>query len=215
MLPEVSDPGHQSAVVNTIGPDLSQLAEPMRQGREHDSCAIAVLRACRMHRHEQEQTEGIDQNVSLAPVNPLASVEAALITAAIGSLDALTVEDRSRWLPLVPFLLPHPITQAVVDVLPGTREAPGAKVTVDGLPWRILARQTAPRTTRPDQVKDRIDDQARISLAFSASWFGGRNQGFDILPFSVGQVAWVELVAHTLMLSKPTGASKTRSESTG
>lgn len=56
-------------------------------------------------------------------------------------------------------------------------------------------------------IKDRIDGQAHISLTIPAAGFRGRNQTFDILPFSVGQVARVELVAHPAMLLKPAEGS--------
>jgi hypothetical protein len=45
---------------------------------------------------------------------------------------------------------------------------------------------------------------AQISLPAPAAGFGRRDQGFEILPLSVGKVARVELVAHTRMLPKPT-----------
>src|SRR5262249_1393459 len=56
---------------------------------------------------------------------------------------------------------------------------------------------------RTVDVKDRIDGQAHIGLTLPASCFRCGNQTFDILPFSVGQVARVKLVTHPAMLPKP------------
>jgi hypothetical protein len=42
--------------------------------------------------------------------------------------------------------------------------------------------------------------------------FRGWNHAFDILPFSVGHISWVELVAHPLRVSEPTEPFKTGSK---
>lgn len=56
--------------------------------------------------------------------------------------------------------------------------------------------QVTPLAARAVDVKDDVNGQAHIGLTIPSAGFRGRDQAFDILPFSVGQVARVELVAH-------------------
>jgi hypothetical protein len=145
---------------------------------------------------QQQQAERIDQDMSFAPKGLLAGIEAALGAATIRSLDRLVVEDRRCWLPFAPFLFWRQVSQAVVNPLPDPSVAPSAKVAVNGLPWRVLAGQIAPLATCAVDVKDGVNGQAHIGLTIPFAGFRGGYQGFDIPPFSVGKIAWVELVAH-------------------
>lgn len=85
-----------------------------------------------------------------------------------------------------------------------TVSAPSAEVAIYGLSERILAGQVSPLATRMIDVKDHIDGQAHIGLMLPAAGFRGGDQAFYIHPFSVGQVAPVELASHPGMLPKPT-----------
>jgi hypothetical protein len=92
----------------------------------------------------------------------------------------------------------------IVDSLPDACDPPGAEITIDSLPGRVLAGKVTPLATCAVDVEDRVNGQAHIGLTIPAARFRSRNQAFDILPFSVGQVIRVELVAHPAMLPKPT-----------
>src|SRR4029453_8675048 len=202
-LPEGPHPFPDAPSLDGIGPNLAQSGETVRQGSEDCPGPVAVLGAGRVDHHAQDQAEGIDQDVALAAKGLLARVVAAFGPAAISRLDALTVDDGCARLTLPPLLLAQVATQAVVNALPGPVQAPSPEVAIDGLPRRILARQGRPGTSRARQVEDGVERQAHVSLPVPAAGFGRRDKGFDILPLSVGKVAGVELIAHTLMLPKP------------
>ena len=91
-----------------------------------------------------------------------------------------------------------------MNPLPDSSDAPSAKVAINGLPRRVLAGQVSPLATSAVDVKDGVNSQAHISLTLPSAGFRSGDQAFDILPFSVGQVARVELIAHPAMLPKPT-----------
>src|SRR5262249_9787905 len=130
----------------------------------------------------------------------------------IRGLARLAVEEGRGRRPLAPLLLSHQVAQAVVNPLPDSIDAPDVEVAVDGLPGRVLAGQGAPQATCAVDVTDGVHGQAQIGLTLPPAGFRGRDQAFEILPFSVGQVARVEFVAHPAMLPRPTGAFKTRSK---
>src|SRR5215467_4326012 len=153
---------------------------------------------------QQQQAERRDKDMSFAPKDLLAGVKPALRAATIYGLDRLAVKDRRRRLPFTPLLLSYQVSQAVINPLPDSSDAPGAEVAINGLPRRVLAGQVAPLATRAVDVKDGVNSQAHIGLTLPTAGFRRGDQAFDILPFSVGQVARVELIAHPTMLPKPT-----------
>ena len=53
-------------------------------------------------------------------------------------------------------------------------------------------------------IEDSIQDQAHIERSRSPSGLGRRDERFDKMPFSVGEVTGVELVAHASERTKPT-----------
>src|SRR5262249_23901055 len=149
--------------------------------------------------------------MSFAPSDFLSGVIAAFRPASAGRFHRLGIDNPSAGLPIAPFLLAEIAAQPIVNVLPSPVEAPFSEISIHGLPARVLTGQVTPGASRADDVKDCIDCLSHISDPIAAAKFSGWNQAFDILPFSVGQVARVELIAHPLMISRPAETFKTRS----
>jgi hypothetical protein len=91
----------------------------MGERRENLSCAVTILNAGRVNYDQQQQPEGINQDMSFAASSFLTSIKAAFGSAAVSRFDRLRVDDRSARLPLTPFLLTHIAAQTIMDVLPG------------------------------------------------------------------------------------------------
>jgi hypothetical protein len=51
-----------------------------------------------MHNNDQQQTDGINENVTLTAADLLAGIVSSRWSTAIGGLDALGVENPCRWL---------------------------------------------------------------------------------------------------------------------
>src|SRR5712691_6441654 len=85
-------------------------------------------------------------------------------------------------------------TKRVVEPLPGSIITELSEVGVDTLPGRILPRQHPPLATRDGQVQDGIDDRSHVQRTRMASWLCRRNQLFDTIPLTVGQIGRVHLV---------------------
>jgi hypothetical protein len=68
------DPRHEFARVPAIRPDQPQSREASDSCRQHRFRSVAVLDPRRMHHHDQEQPEDIDDDVALAPASTLAAV---------------------------------------------------------------------------------------------------------------------------------------------
>jgi len=71
-----------------------------------------------------------------------------------------------------------------MDLLVYPGALPLCEAVIHGLPRAELLRQGTPRTTRPQDVQDGIQDQAIRGAWASAifAWRGGREQLFDLLP---------------------------------
>jgi hypothetical protein len=87
------------------------------------------------------------------------------------------------------FLLALVAPQAAVDMPPGAIFAPSPKVSINGLPGRILEREITPLAAGACDLKDCINDKAHLGGSLAPAGFRSRNEGVDILPLSVGLVA--------------------------
>lgn len=109
-------------------------------------------------------------------------------------LDTLTVQCASRWVLVATHSLTHLSAKRVMEPLPCPIIAPLVEVGVHALPRRVLPRQHAPLTATDDNVQDRIDDRSHLQAARSSSRLCRRNQVFDTIPLTVGQIGWIQLV---------------------
>ena len=84
-------------------------------------------------------------------------------------------------------------SQRVVNSLPRSIIAPLLEVRVHTLPRWILVRQHPPLTATYHEIQDPIDDRSHVQRARSSSGLCGRNQFFDTIPLTVGQIGWIQL----------------------
>ena len=71
------DPRDELAGVPPIGPDQCQSRQAGDECPEHLFGPITILDPGRMHHHDEEQPQDIDDDVALAPADALAAVIAA------------------------------------------------------------------------------------------------------------------------------------------
>ena len=121
----------------------------------------------------------------------------------IGGLDGLRVDNRGPGLPGAAFKDTEVTAQGIVDTFPGPIAPPLPKVVVDDTPGRQIVGDKPPRTARPQDIENRINDFSFGVFLRSAASFGGRNEWFENLPFGIIEVGGIELSGfHTAMLSQ-------------
>ena len=91
---QLAHPPDQCARITAVGPNAAQPTETVTQGGEQQAGAVAVLQVGRMHADQENQSQGIDQKVSLSSCHLLASIVAAN-SSLLSCAHALRVEDRS------------------------------------------------------------------------------------------------------------------------
>lgn len=143
--------------------------------------------------HDQQQAQGVDQNVALAPVDLLARVVASL-TGDRRGLDALAVQTAGGGVLVTAAALTRPGAERVMEASPGPIAPPAAEVIVHSRPGWEVAGQLTPLTTGLEHVEDGIDDLAQAQLR-GAPHPGARQQRLDRLPSAVAEVAGVTFSA--------------------
>src|SRR5215212_1677521 len=127
--------------------------------------------------------------MALATIDLLARVIAALQSPDFGRLDALRVNNPSRWSRTATGLLPDFGAELVVDGFPSAVQPPQAEVMIDSLPLREILGQQIPADAAADQIKDGVQDLAHISGTRASAGFCFRNESLNMFVFTIGQVA--------------------------
>src|SRR5690242_10199762 len=134
----------------------------------------------------QEQAQGVDQHMPLAPVDLLTAI-VPMGAALLGRSHRLAVDDRCAWGRFPSSLGAYPLPQPGMDALPGAIQAPSAEVMRDGLITRELVRHESPGAATAHQIKDAIQDTAQVDRARTPAGFSGREPWGQQRPFLGGE----------------------------
>jgi len=135
--------------------------------------------------------------VPLAAADLLVSVLAPL-TAGLGGLDALGIDDAGRGPWLLARLLAGLGIQGVMDPLPQAIVPPAVELRRDGAPGGEVVGQLSPLASGPQDVEDGVEEVPPVHGGRAADSLGLGQQGPQEVPLTVGQVAQVGFtVAHT------------------
>jgi hypothetical protein len=147
----------EGAGVAAVGPDQGEAVVCVGHLLEQDLCGGAVAGVRGGDHHAQQQTEGVDHDVSLAPIDQLAAVEATAVGADDGvPFDGLRVDNAGRRLRVAPLPLADLRSQPVVELLDQGVVAPAAEERVCPVPWREVGGHGPPLGSVVDEVADRV-----------------------------------------------------------
>src|SRR5215204_2987742 len=127
--------GDPRPLVAGVGEDLADEGEWPPRCLQDRACTIAVLNVGRVSEQNQSPAIGVDQRMALAAGNLLGPVIATR-TAALAGLDALGINDGSRWRGLAPGMFAVDHDQSMVDPLEQAGIAPQAEPAIDRAPGR-------------------------------------------------------------------------------
>ena len=187
-------PRQELATVRAIYPHTAELFARATTLEDY-ACAVTILDRCSRDRYRQDQTERIDEQVTLATHALLPCVKAT-DTWPRGSLDTLAIQTARRWMFMAPCPAADLSTEGIMDAVPRAVIAPLAEIVIDTLPLGVLTRQHPPLDTSDNDVKDRVHNAPHIQCTWSSTGSCQWNQIFDMIPLAVGQVGWVGLVQH-------------------
>ncbi len=207
-------PGRERAGVALVRPHEAEVRQRIRRdGVDEQPRPRAVLHVGRVHAHREHEAERVDEDVALAPVQPLRAVVPARRPAHARGLRRLRVDDRGARLRRPALGGAHLHPQCVVCSAERAAHAPPPEVGVHRGPGRELARQHAPRAPTAEHVEHGVGDQALRPLPGSAARGRRREQWGQDGPLGVGEVGRVR-VAHASLRGRRTGARARVSRST-
>ena len=136
---------------------MAQPREEIADRSQRVGRAVSILNVGGVHLRANQMTAGISNDVALAPVDLLAGVISPR-TSAFRSLDRLTVDHPCRGAGFAAIPLPSLLDQQEIDLFPQPIRLPRIKITLHGRPLRKIARQPTPRTRRPQNVEQSVDN---------------------------------------------------------
>ncbi|MBV8074794.1 MAG: recombinase family protein, partial [Planctomycetaceae bacterium] len=151
---------------------------------------LVIGRGDRDH-DDQQQPQGVHDDVSLPPGDLLAPVGAPLV-GDLGRLDGLAVAAPGAGRRLLPGGDPHLPTQGVEDLLPGAVGLPLGEVVGNGALGRQVVGEQIPLAAAAVEVEDGVEHLPHVDRAGPADGVDG-DQGRDDFPLLVGQVGGVGL----------------------
>jgi len=186
----VSHPLQKLPAIATVHPDETQLLAGAAQVSKQKTGAISILDTGCGDNHRQQQSHGVDKDVSFGAIDLLACV----IPSSAGErcrFDTLAVEASRSWMLVTTCSLSHLCPHRVMDSLKCAIIAPHPKVGVHALPlWKLFGKHP-PLDASYCNVQDAVYDQPHIQRAGSSARFCRWDQWLDNTPLAVGQIAWV------------------------
>jgi len=190
-------PGVESMmVILVIGKNRFETWKSLRSDLlEKYRCSHSIIQPRTGDQHGKQQAQGLDQQMPLAPFNPLAAIIAALGTAHLRRLDRLAVDACSAWRGLPTRLPTGLFSPQIKHLCPRAVVAPTCKVVVHGALGKQIVREHIPLTTAPIQIQDRIHHFAHVHFAWASPALGlGRwNHRFQNRPLFVRQIRGIRL----------------------
>src|SRR2546421_4965188 len=174
----------------------------MPQDTQKELGSATILHTCGGHDYHDEQSQGVHEDMPLAPVDLLGAVE-PVVTTTIGRCEGLRVDHACARLPVTSREYAEVTAQDIVDPFPGTIFSPAPKIMIDNAPGRHIVGHMPPRTAGAQDIQDRIDNFPLGILLRSATGLSGRNQWCENLPFTIIEIGGIGLSGfHTARLSQ-------------
>ena len=128
-----------------------------------------------------------------AALDLLATIVTALLCA---TLERLGINQASAGLWISVQANPKAFSYSPVAPFPGTVDAPGSEVVVNGRPSREVVGKQAPLTTAFEDVEDGVHDLTKIVSVGPSMPLGGRQVRLYVIPFDIGKIRWARF-SHT------------------
>ena len=182
------------ARIAPVSPNFSQPGKPVRHLSEQSFGSFSVRAVGGRSDRSNQQTQAIDQDVTLAPFDLLAGIVANLASVPV-RFDALAVEDGGGGFVSPSLVSADTDSQDIIKCGPSVVERPSPEDVVNRLPRRKINGQLAPLDPSLEDIEDSIDDDSSIG-ARSSEFIGFADHRFEELPLAVGQIGVVSRIFH-------------------
>ena len=177
--------------------DLEARQRLLADSRQKLDCCRTVIDRGAGDDHGQEKPQSVGQNVTLAALDLLGSVESTLRATHLGGLDRLAIDARSAWRGLAPRRDAHTLTQGRQHPVQRPVIAPLREILVRRAFRLQVMRHHVPLAAAAHQVQDRVDHLAHVYLPRASTLLRHavrpREQRLQKLPLGISQVRRVGL----------------------
>src|SRR5271169_6038958 len=135
--------------------------------------------------------------ISLPASKPCGSMQTPLF----GALHALTIDDTSGGASFSFRLLAAFDVERVMNAIQHAVALPPNEVVVDCAARRKILRKVAPLAAGAQDIHDPVHDRTHVCAPLAATWFRGRNEGFNMPPLVIRQVARISQVITIVLRS--------------
>ncbi len=167
---------------------------------EHPGGTVAVLDVGGVDHGDQQEANGIDQDVTFPALDLLGRV-IARNAAAFRGFHRLTVDHRGRGNGLAPLLLARLDGQGMVDAATGAVLTPGPDVAVHRAAGRKFLGQHAPLAAGREQIEKRVDNLAQDRRSGPTDRLRRRQMGCDQGLLPVRRVAYVACALPLILIA--------------
>src|SRR5712691_1941440 len=176
--------------VGAIGKDMAQPREEIADRGQQIGRTVSILDVGGVHLRANQMTAGIGNDVALATIDLLARIIAPRTSAFCG-LDRLTVDHTCRRAGFAALPLPSMLDQQEVDLFPQPFPLPRIKITLHCRPLRKIARQQTPRTRRPQNVEQGVDNTPKRNYSRPSQGLLPRQVRRNQRPFRICHVTCI------------------------
>jgi hypothetical protein len=165
-----------------------------RYGLQQVRRAVAILNIGTMYGKANQETDGVGDDMTLAPFDPFAGVIAP-DPAAFSGFHALAIDHARCRVGCTPFGLARRRDEMAVQFLQQTVVTPVVEIAPNRRDRRKVVGQHPPLTPGRRKVKDRVEDVTQIGRARSPNLLGRRHQRLDQRPLRIAHIACVSATA--------------------
>src|SRR5439155_10293005 len=183
---------------------MAQPREEIADRSQQVGRAVAILDVGGVQLGANQMTAGIGNDVTLAPIDLLARIISPR-TSAFRGLDRLTVDHPCRRAGFAALPLPSMLDQQEVDLFPQPFRLPRIKVTLHCRPLRKIARQQTPRTRRPQNIEQGVDNTPKPNYSRPSHGLLPRQVRRNQRPFCIRHVTCIAQIFPPILL--PSGFS--------
>lgn len=159
-------PLDQASSIASIRPDAFEPRKPSGDSHHDELGTVAILDACRMDDHGEQQAGGVNDNMTLATIDLFPCV-VTTNTSHLSRFYALTVNDSSAGAGFSPHAYSQIRTQSIVHDFPNSSQSPLSEMVVDCLPLGEIVRQHTPLTSSSYYIEDRAHDFSQTDLSWA------------------------------------------------
>lgn len=186
---EVVGPRQERAAITFVGPNAPEAVKGPSEIGQEAACSIAILNIGGGDADQNEQAEGIHQQMALATPELFGGIVPSG-TSLAGGFDALAVDNGGRGVDRPAIFDSDDGMEHEIELFEKAEFRPAAEGMIGRAPRSEIGGQQPPSNSTAQNIEDGIEHPARV-LRRASEFLGFGHERFNQLPLFVGHIGWV------------------------